>query len=52
MIPVNGKLKTTQTLTKSKPNKDGVLEESLRPSINVTAQYKIENALVTVDAIQ
>jgi hypothetical protein len=51
MIPLNGKLKTTQTLTKSKPNKDGVLEEPLRPSIKVTAQYKIENALVTVDAI-
>ena len=52
MIPVNGKLKTTQTLTKSKANKDGVFEEAPRATITVTAQYKIENALVTVDTIQ
>jgi hypothetical protein len=50
MIPVNGKLKTKQPLVTQK--KGGVLEEVQRVTIAVTAQFKIENALVTVDAIQ
>jgi hypothetical protein len=49
MIPVNGKLKTKQSLVTQK--KGGALEEVQRVSIAVTAQYKIENALVTVDVI-
>ena len=50
MIPVNGKLKAKQLLVKSK--KGGVLKKVQRGvTIAVTAQYKIENALVTVDAI-
>lgn len=49
MIPVNGKLKTKQSLVTQK--KGGALEEVQRVSIKVTAQYKIENALVTVDVI-
>jgi hypothetical protein len=49
MIPVNGKLKTKQPLVT--PKKGGVLEEVQRVTIAVAAQYKIENALVTVDAI-
>lgn len=50
MIPVNGKLKVKQPLVKSK--KGGVLKTVQRGvTIAVNAQYKIENALVTVDAI-
>ena len=49
MIPLNGKLKAKQPLVISK--KGGVLEEVQRVTIAITAQYKIENALVTVDAI-
>jgi hypothetical protein len=49
MIPVNGKLKTKQSLVTQKIG--GALEEVQRVSIEVTAQYKIENALVTVDVI-
>lgn len=49
MIPVNGKLKTKQSLVTQK--KGGVLQEVQRVAIKVTAQYKIENALVTVDDI-
>jgi hypothetical protein len=48
MIPVNGKLKTKQPMVTQK--KGGVLEEVQRVTIAVSAQYKIENALVTVDA--
>jgi len=44
MIPINGKLKTKQPLVT--PKKGGVLEEVQRDTIAVTAQYKIENALV------
>ena len=49
MIPVNGKLKTKQPLVTQKKG-EGV-QEVQRVTIAVTAQYKIENALVTVDAI-
>jgi len=49
MIPSNGKLKTKQLMVTQK--KGGVLEEVQRVTIAVTAQYKIENALVTVDDI-
>ena len=49
MIPVNGKLKTQQPLVTSK--KGGVLEVVQRVTIAVAAQYKIENSLVTVDAV-
>lgn len=49
MIPVNGRLKTAQSLTVNKANKDGEFTEVQRPTITVTAQYKIENALSTVD---
>lgn len=47
MIPINGKLKTKQSLVTQK--KGEVLQEVQRVTIAVTAQYKIENALVTVD---
>jgi hypothetical protein len=49
MIPVTGKLKAEQPLVTSK--KVGALEEVQRVTIAVKAQYKIENALVTVDAM-
>jgi hypothetical protein len=49
MIPVNGKLKTKQSLVTQK--KGEVLQEVQRVRNAVTAQYKIENALVTVDDI-
>jgi len=45
MILVNGKLKAKQPLVTPKK---GVLEEVKRVTIAVTAQYKIENALVTM----
>lgn len=46
MIPVNGKLKTKQSLVTKK------MKETQQLFINVAAQYKIENALVTVDTIR
>jgi len=48
MIPLNGKLKTKQPVVTQK--KGEVVEEVQRVTITVTAQYKIQNALVTVDA--
>lgn len=50
MIPVNGKLKTKQALVTQKKKEEG-MQEVQRITIAVTAQYKIENALVTVDVI-
>jgi hypothetical protein len=47
MIPLNGKLKTKQPVV---TQKKGAVEEVQRVTITVTAQYKIQNALVTVDA--
>ena len=47
MIPLNGKLKTKQPVV---TQKKGAVEEVQRVAITVTAQYKIQNALVTVDA--
>jgi hypothetical protein len=44
MIPLNGKLKTKQPVVTQ------AAEEVQRVTIAVTAQYKIQNALVTVDA--
>ena len=49
MIPVNGKMNTTQPLVT--PKKGGGVLEVQRVSITVNAQYKIENELATVDAI-
>jgi len=49
MIPVNGKLETQQPLVTQKKG-GGIVQEVQRVTIAVTAQYKIENALVTVDA--
>jgi hypothetical protein len=42
MIPLNGKLKTQQPL---------VTQEKNETKIVISAQYKIENALVTIDAM-
>jgi len=47
MIPLNGKLKTKQPVV---TQKKGAVEEVQRVTITVTAQYKIQNELVTVDA--
>ena len=49
MTPVHGKLKTQQPLV---TKEGGVLGEGQRAAltVTVTAQYKIENALATVDA--
>jgi hypothetical protein len=49
MIPLNGKLKTKQSLVTSQ--KRGESQEVQRATIEVT-QYKIENALVHVDDIR
>ena len=49
MIPLNGKLKTKQPLVTQKKGEGGVPAEVRRVTIVVTAQYKIENALATVD---
>lgn len=49
MIPLNGKLKTMQPLVTQKKGEGGVPVEVQRVTIVVTAQYKIENALATVD---
>ena len=49
MIPLNGKLKTKQPLVTQKKGEGGVPVEVRRATIVVTAQYKIENALATVD---
>ena len=48
MIPLNGQLKTKQPVVTQK--KGEVVQEVQRVTITVTAQYKIQNALVTVDA--
>jgi hypothetical protein len=45
MVPVNGKLKTKQPLVTQK------MEEVQRVTTPVSAQYKIENELVTVDVL-
>jgi hypothetical protein len=50
MIPENGKLKTKQCMVTHK--KGGVLEEVQRVTVKVSAQYKIENNLVTPDIVQ
>jgi hypothetical protein len=47
MIPLNGKLKTNQPVVTQKKEE---MEEVQRVAITVTAQYKIQNALVTVNA--
>jgi hypothetical protein len=46
MIPENGKLKIKQTVV---TQKNGAAEELQRSTITITAQYKIQNALVTLD---
>ena len=46
MIPLNGKLKTEQSLV----NQNNQVVQ--RSTIAVAAQYKIENALVTIDNIE
>lgn len=51
MVPVNGKLKTKQPLVTQKSGGGGVLEEVQRMTIHVSAQYKIENELVTADVL-
>jgi hypothetical protein len=50
MIPLNGKLKTKQSLVTS-PRRRGESQEVQRATIEVT-QYRIENALVVVDDIR
>jgi hypothetical protein len=45
MIPLNGKLKTQQPLVTQEKNETKIV------TIKVSAQYKIENALVTIDAM-
>lgn len=47
MVPVNGKLKSKQPLVAQK--EDGAQTDAELVAIEVTAQYKIVNALVTVD---
>jgi hypothetical protein len=46
MIPENGKLKIKQPVV---TQKNGAAEELQRSTITITAQYKIQNALVTLD---
>lgn len=50
MIPENGKLKKKQRMVTQM--KGGVLEAVQRVTVIVSAQYKIENNLVTVDIVE